>query len=618
MNAASLRRKIFYVLAILALLIPLFVLGQPSVQRSTVSGKAGSPGGKLAQLRDRYDFGQSSLGKLDPASETMRLASLGLRGLAATILWNRADYFKEEKYWDKLSATLNQLSLLQPHFVSVWDQQAHNLSYNVSAEFDDYRQRYLWVKKGIDHLAHGIEYNRRQPLMQYTLGRYTTHKFGRSDEKNQFRQLFRNDEKFHERLTEYGLDLQQPESRGSDQKPDNWLVGRLWFEKAVQLYEAGAPIKKSQWILYNESPLALMYYAEAIESEGVLDDRAIFAWSRAHDAWKEYGERDIQTTWNHTVKMRGYDAAKAAMDEAQNAFNEFTRTVQKEIINENRSRLTNDELTVIEKPAAERSEEESDLAKFALSKIMPPPIVIAQRMARELRSEATELANTVTEKSEFALHNEKYREHCNYAYWEMLSELEQTQTAVTARRQIYDADAFLIKGDLDKAIPSFEVGWKNWDKLLRKYPQIVHDEVCDRLLKSIDRYANAATEGTLPDDFPLNWFYRYRAIRDKNRNGAEAYKLYEGFIKAAETYDAQLDQPFQIETANSGASVEAGDKPKGSKVEQIVPKTPDPSKPVDSPEKSSKEKPESVDKDSATKGEIESKRQPPPLEAPLS
>ncbi len=137
-------------------------------------------------------------------------------------------------------------------------------------------------------------------------------------------------------------------------------------------------------------------------------------------------------------------------------------------------------------------------------------------------------------------------------------------------------------------------------------------------MKSIDRYANAATEGTLPDDFPLNWFYRYRAIRDKNRNGAEAYKLYEGFIKAAETYDAQLDQPFQIGATNSGPSLDAGEKPKGSKVEQQASQSSAASKPSDSPEKSSTENPKSVEKDSSTEGKIESKRQPPPLEAPLS
>jgi hypothetical protein len=545
MNNSSFRRKIIYVLAIVALLVPLYLLGQPP-SRSGTQGQSGSRGGTLAQLRDRYDFGQANLGQLDPASETMRLASLGLRGLAATILWQRADHYREEKYWEKLSATLNQLSLLQPHYVSVWDQQAHNLSYNVSVEFDDYRQRYIWVKKGIEHLVRGTEFNRRQPMLQWHLGKYTTHKIGRSDEKKQFRELFRNDENFHQRLASFGLDIDQPEARGADRKPDNWLVGRLWFEKAYDLVKAGAPCKKTRLYFYSESPMSLMYYSEAIESEGVLDDRAIFAWSRAGDAWREYGELDIPTSWNHTIQLRGLEAANQALADARNRFDEFTTEVRLQIIEENKSQLTPEELAAATKPAAERNAVESNLAMIGLSKIMPPLLSIAQKMPREKRAKAIELANLWNEKSEFAMHVDRYREMVNYRYWETLSELEQTPTAVAARRQLYDAEEFLVKGDLDQATKNYEASWKNWDKVLRKYPLILHDEISDKLLKSIARYADQTSEGTLPKDFPLDWFYRYRAIRDKNREGEESIALLDGFTEAAKTYEAKLDEPFEV------------------------------------------------------------------------
>ena len=250
---------------------------------------------------------------------------------------------------------------------------------------------------------------------------------------------------------------------------------------------------------------------------------------------------------------------------------------------------------------------------------MPQPNIIAQRVPRELRAKATELANTVTEKITFALHTDRYREHCNYGYWETLSELEQTRTAVAARRQIYDAENMLMKGDLEKAIPSFEAGWKNWDKLLRKYPMIVHDEVCDRLLKSIDRYANAATEGTLPNDFPLNWFYRYRAIRDKNKAGEETFRMYEGFLDESKSYDAQLDMPFEMETASPATERGSGGKSDKSSagedriLNRNVPKSIGNS--LDSPN----ENPIVNEKDvlNSEAGAYESRRTPPPLEAPL-
>ncbi len=546
MNTAALRRKLFYMVGMVALLIPLFLLGQPPSQPSMDrTNDSRGQGGTLAQLRDRYDIGQSSLGQLDPASETMRLASLGLRGVAATILWQYADYFKEEKYWDLLSATLNQLSLLQPHFVSVWESQAHNLAYNVSAEFDDYHERYAWVKRGIDFLVRGTQFNRRQPLLQWHLGKYTTLKLGRSDEKKQFRELFRNDDAYHKTLMDYGLDLEQPETRGSDRKPDNWLVGRLWFLQAYDLVRAGFYCKKAPIIFFGESPWALFYYAEAIEEEGVLDDKAMFAWSRAADAWTEYGNLDLMTTWGHTVQLRGLAAANEAAEKVSAKFDEFTRELQQKLIEEGKDRFTTDEWTSLNKPEAERSPEEAALARMALNKVILPPLVLAQRLPREKRSEAIQLANELDGKLQFALHVDRSRELVNFRYWETRGELEQTPTAVAARRQIYEAEKYLTDADLNKAIELYTVGWKNWDRVLRRYPMMLHEESADALLKSISRYSES-TDTNIEEDFPLYWFYRYRAIRDKNKAGEETERMYQELVEAASKNDDNLEIPLEV------------------------------------------------------------------------
>ncbi|MEZ6079266.1 MAG: hypothetical protein R3C56_27430 [Pirellulaceae bacterium] len=135
-------------------------------------GSVKQSGGTLAQIRTNYDLGQGDLGEIDPASESMRLATLGLRGVAATILWQKAEYYKKEQFWDRLSATLNQIAVLQPHFVEVWEFQSHNLSYNVSVEFDDYRQRYQWVKRGIEYLIKGSKFNKHRTEMPFELGNF--------------------------------------------------------------------------------------------------------------------------------------------------------------------------------------------------------------------------------------------------------------------------------------------------------------------------------------------------------------------------------------------------------------------------------------------------------------
>jgi hypothetical protein len=185
-------RKVIYVGAIAALLIPMSWLSMPA---SRTEGKAQS-GGKLAKLRQDYKLGQASLGEIDPASETMKLATLGMRGLAVTILWEQANYYKKTENWTNFQASLKQIARLQPNFISVWQYQAWNTSYNLSVEFDDYNDRYKWVIRGIDFLKDGLRYNKDEPRLLWDLGWFISQKIGRADEHVQYRRLFKRDPDF--------------------------------------------------------------------------------------------------------------------------------------------------------------------------------------------------------------------------------------------------------------------------------------------------------------------------------------------------------------------------------------------------------------------------------------
>ena len=115
------------------------------------------------KLRTEARLGQADLGAIDPASETIRMATLGLRGIAVTMLWNKANEYKKTEDWTAFQATLEQLARLQPYFVKVWQYQAWNLSYNVSVELDNVRDRFYYVKQGIEYLQDGIDYLRDNP-----------------------------------------------------------------------------------------------------------------------------------------------------------------------------------------------------------------------------------------------------------------------------------------------------------------------------------------------------------------------------------------------------------------------------------------------------------------------
>jgi hypothetical protein len=114
----SFYRKIGYAIAIMVLLFPLAWLSMPATSRE--------PGGQLAKLRSEYRLGQANLGEVDPASETMKLATLGLRGVAVNLLWEKANYYKKVEDWDNLRRRSTSGNL-QPNFITFWFQ-AWNLT----------------------------------------------------------------------------------------------------------------------------------------------------------------------------------------------------------------------------------------------------------------------------------------------------------------------------------------------------------------------------------------------------------------------------------------------------------------------------------------------------------
>ena len=135
------------------------------------------------------------------------------------------------KDWTNFVATLNQITKVQPNFIHVWTNQAWNLSYNISVEFDDYHERYRWVIKGFNFLDDGIKYNKDQPGLQWEMGRIVSQKIGKADEVKQYRRLLAEDTDYRDSLP---LDMRDVclDYRGH---PDNWLIGKGWYAKSVEM-----------------------------------------------------------------------------------------------------------------------------------------------------------------------------------------------------------------------------------------------------------------------------------------------------------------------------------------------------------------------------------------------
>ena len=81
-----------------------------------------------------------------------------------------------------MKTTVDLITKLQPHFLSVWTFQGWNLAYNVSVEWDAPEDKYDWIKKGIQFLQDGVQKNRKSPDLIWDTAWTYYHKLGFADE----------------------------------------------------------------------------------------------------------------------------------------------------------------------------------------------------------------------------------------------------------------------------------------------------------------------------------------------------------------------------------------------------------------------------------------------------
>lgn len=271
-------RQIIYAVGIALLLYPLWVIGRPASVSST--------GGLLAQIRNEAELTESQLGEIDPAGSTMKLATFGLRGVAIAMLWHQANEAQKKKNWSRVMLVADQLVLLEPHFTTIWEFMGWNLAYNASAEFDDYRDRYHWVIRGIDFLIRGTDFNKKAPKLFKNAGWTVSQKIGIADENEQYRRLLREDEDFGERHH-----CKSPEER------DNWQLGRRWYLEGERLLidEKKTIGNESDFLFCSHSRLNLFNYATWVRKDGVFGLKAIAAWDHAGEEWHKFSQMELST-----------------------------------------------------------------------------------------------------------------------------------------------------------------------------------------------------------------------------------------------------------------------------------------------------------------------------------
>jgi hypothetical protein len=486
----SFYRKLTYLSAIVVLAFPIVWLSVPAT-----TSKAG---GKLSQLRKEHKISQVNIGMVDPASETIKLATLGLRGVAVNLLWEQANYYKKTEDWTNLTATLEQLAMLQPNFITFWKFQAWNLTYNVSVEFDDYHDRYYYVRRGIEFLQKGEQYNSDNPQLLWDLGWFIGQKIGRADEYVQYRRLFKADDDFH-----------SPD-RTPDER-DNWLVGKEWYEKAIKAvdFKGKSLGRKSPRDFYSSPAKSTMNYAEAIEEEGFFE-KARRAWIKAGEEWKQFGLQTIEHSTGVKLQLGSQPRLEKELADLRAKLEGMLPGVRAKLVEEKRAALTPEDRAVLDTPAEKLTPEQAQKRYELEPKIAVTDREVGERIAREQpanQNQALQLASEIERQARQLDFTINYKRDANYDYWATRAEFEPTDDAITARRRMFDARTAFRNADLPLAKKLYQEGFAKWRAVIDKFPSILDEEETtgSDIVDFIKRYRTVLDQldEKLGEDFPL-------------------------------------------------------------------------------------------------------------------
>jgi hypothetical protein len=497
-NRRSLIRKLIYAALIVALLFPLSYFSLPATAR--VGQQPGSAGGKLAQMRDRYNISPANLGEIDPTGETVKLATLGLRNVAVLLLWEQANTAFKKENWEGMQLALDQLANLEPHFIRVWRHQGWNVSFNISVEFDDYHDRYFWLKEGIKYLLRGYRYNELEPLLLNDVSRYSGLKIGVADEKVQYRQLFRKDD--DPEFPAHGPSL-RPENRR-----DNWLVGQEYALKAIELVDnRGASIHQYNPFVFHGSPaMCQIDYGIALEGDGVFGEKAREAWGEADRLWRTFAARQIPTSLVGPVRLNEREVLEENMMTLARQLDGISPGLREKMVAEKRAQLAPIELQLLDTPIDSVTQDELPRVRELQVKTFVGNPELVDRIDDSRREDASKLAQEISRllQTVFVLDNE--RSTVNYQYWTMRCQVEKTDAALEARRLLYQAKQEFDETRLIEALEAYQNGFAQWRLVLDEFPPMVDDDISGETIhEAIRGYVDVLKQldEPFPDDFAL-------------------------------------------------------------------------------------------------------------------
>jgi hypothetical protein len=485
---------------------------------------------------EKLSIREQDLGEGDLTGQAVRLSLVGSRGITITCLWAAAQEKQKKHEWNELELIVRSLTKLQPHFIAPWRFQSWNLSYNVSVESDRVKDKYFYITRGIDLAAEGERNNRNNPDLRLDVGYFMQDKIGLADEAHTLRCLLQlslidplerlpsrfrsagNDQvdnmvEFRDFCEKHPMLVRRLREHLRCKLPEdivdfleaNQKVPSRFEDFAVATGQDTTPLKpvtdrfpplppQSRYagMCYGSPLLELSFDSPSSQLGDSVDNfavaRAWFCYSQdplypANDKDQPRRPRLIST-----IIFLGYPSRAqhylAETLEKEGWYDQTGWEIRDWMFPEDKLQGQGPKGTITvgksEAWAQEAWKKAFEMTEFR-GKTSVPPLMLDDKQLKELDPQLQYMYNV-------------NKNLTNFNHFYVLSKVEQTTEAVTARRLFHEAETYNNLADFDQAKPIFEnpgalgppntwgskaTGWKNttgWKKLLLDHPDYANED----------------------------------------------------------------------------------------------------------------------------------------------
>lgn len=135
--------------------------------------------GPIQDMRAEYELTSDPVHGDNPELVLATTALGAFRGIIVDVVWVRLQQLKQQGRFFEIVQLSDWACKLAPQFAKIWEFHAWNMAYNVSVEIPELKERWSWVRSGMELLRdEAIPANPRDPSLYNALARIYLDKIG--------------------------------------------------------------------------------------------------------------------------------------------------------------------------------------------------------------------------------------------------------------------------------------------------------------------------------------------------------------------------------------------------------------------------------------------------------